>query len=117
MPCPRVMGNKNMTQRTPEFSLALTHVFKGVARFTKAKTTTQHGDLNHQRSDDSRRRTQILQKLYTDHALERAELGEMAYRETLPPDGWINDRLSSMGERWRVHNVDGFRCEIYDAMS
>lgn len=105
-----------MTYRTPEFSLALTHVFKGVARFTKAKPA-QRADIAHPRTDDSRRRTQILQKLYEDHAVEMAELGETGHRETLPPDGWINDRLASMGERWRVHNVDGFRCEIYDAMS
>ena len=102
-----------MTYRTPEFSLALTHVFKGVARFTKAKA-----ESNHSGADDSRRRTQILQKLHQDYAAERAELdGEYAYRQTLPPDGWINDRLTTMGERWRVQNVDGFRCEIYDAMS
>ncbi len=107
------MGTKNMTHRTPEFSLALTHVFKGVARFTKAKV-----ESNHSGADDSRRRTQILQKLHQDYAAERAELdGEYAYRQTLPPDGWINDRLTTMGERWRVQNVDGFRCEIYDAMS
>lgn len=104
-----------MTQRSPEFSLALTHVLKGVARFTKAKPASQ--DSNHLRSDDSRRRTQILQQLYTAHAAELAELGDFGRNETLPPDGWINDRLTSMGERWRVHNVDGFRCEIYDAMS
>ena len=107
-----------MTYRTPEFSLALTHVFKGVARFTKAKTDSRRGDPHHQRADDSRRRTQILQQLYRDHAVEVAGLeGELVWRETLPPDNWINDRLASMGERWRVHNVDGFRCEIYDAMS
>lgn len=106
-----------MTDRTPEFSLALTHVFKGVARFTKAKASSSRDDLNHQRADDSRRRSQILQKLYQDHASEMAELGDMNHGATLPPDGWINDRLTAMGERWRVHNVDGFRCEIYDAMS
>lgn len=106
-----------MTHRTPEFSLALTHVFKGVARFTKAKPAMTRSEPYHQRTDDSRRRTQILQQLYSDHAVEMAELGEAGYRETLPPDGWINDRLASMGERWRVQNVDGFRCEIYDAMS
>ncbi|HOY76199.1 MAG TPA: hypothetical protein PLN33_00245 [Hyphomonadaceae bacterium] len=112
------MGNDNMAQRAPEFSLALTHVFKGVARFTKAKVASQRDDLENQKADDSRRRTQILQKLYNDHATEMAELGnEFAYRGTLPPDGWVNDRLTSLGERWRVHNVDGFRCEIYDAMS
>ncbi len=107
-----------MTHRTPEFSLALTHVFKGVARFTSARFAGPGSNAIHPKTDDSRRRTQILQKLYSDHAVELAELGgEITYRETLPPDGWINDRLASMGERWRVHNVDGFRCEIYDAMS
>jgi len=106
-----------MTHRTPEFSVALTHVFKGVARFTMARTAT-HADPNHLRIDDHRRRTHILEKLYNDHALEIAELGgEFTRRETLPPDGWVNDRLTAMGERWRVQNVDGFRCEIYDAMS
>lgn len=105
-----------MAQRAPEFSLALTHVFKGVARFTKAKVASQRDDLDHQKADDSRRRTQLLQKLYNDHAAEMSELGEFAYRGTLPPDGWVNDRLALLGERWRVHNVDGFRCEIYDAM-
>lgn len=107
-----------MTQRTPEFSLALTHVFKGVARFTKAKAAPASDTNGHLRADDSRRRTQILQQLYREHAVDIAGLeGDLAYRETLPPDVWINDRLTAMGERWRVHNVDGFRCEIYDAMS
>jgi hypothetical protein len=107
-----------MAHRTPELSLALTHVFKGVARFTTAKTASTRVNPNHLRPDESRRRTQILQNLYRDHAVEVAEVdGEFAYRETLPPDSWINDRLTAMGERWRVQNVDGFRCEIYDAMS
>ena len=107
-----------MTYRTPEFSLALTHVFKGVARFTKARPESRQADLDHPKADDSRRRTQILQRLYRDHADEMAGMdSEPAHRQTLPPDGWINDRLTTMGERWRVQNVDGFRCEIYDAMS
>ena len=111
------MGTNNMAYRTPEFSVALTHVFKGVARFTIARNASIRSDQTQLPANDSRRRTQILQQLYRDYAEEMADLGEFAYRETLPPDGWINDRLFAMGERWRVQNVDGFRCEIYDAMS
>ena len=107
-----------MTYRTPDFSVTLTHVFKGVARFTTARNTSASVNQTHLRPNESRRRTQILQQLYREHAEEIAVLeGELAYRETLPPDGWINDRLFAMGERWRVQNVDSFRCEIYDAMS
>ncbi len=106
-----------MTNRSPEFSLALTHVLKGVARFTHAKSVSSRGrDDQSFRSDEGRRRTLLLQQLYHDHAIEVTGVdGEMGYCETLPPDAWINGRLAAMGECWRVHNVDGFRCEIYEA--
>lgn len=106
-----------MSDRTTEFSLAFTHVLKGVARFTRAKPVSSRKGLAQSfRSDEGHRRTLLMQQLYHDYAVEVAGVdGDLAYRETLPPDAWMNDRLAAMGERWRVHNVDGFRCEIYEA--
>ena len=67
------------------------------------------------RSDEQGRRSSLLSELYRRHAVEVAgENGEMVYRDTLPPDAWVNSQLARRGEDWRVHNVDGFRCEIYE---
>ena len=67
------------------------------------------------RSDERGRRSSLLSELYRRHAVEVAgENGEMFYRDTLPPDAWVNSQLARRGEDWRVHNVDGFRCEIYE---
>lgn len=65
--------------------------------------------------DESRRRASLLQELYRVYSVEvGSEEGGSYYRDTLPPDAWINDQLEARSERWRVQNVDGFRCEIFD---
>ena len=67
------------------------------------------------RSDEGARRAGVLSELYRHHAVETAgENGELSYSDTLPPDAWVNAQLETRGEGWRVHNVDGFRCEIYE---
>lgn len=57
----------------------------------------------------------MLEHLYRMHAAQDANQdGDITYRNVLPPDAWINQQLSGLGEKWRVHSVDGFRCEIFD---
>lgn len=64
---------------------------------------------------EDERRAGVLQHLYRMHAAEDATPdGDITYRNALPPDAWINEQLAARGERWRVHGVDGFRCEIFD---
>ena len=68
-----------------------------------------------ERGEERGRRASLLAELYRHHAVETAgENGDMVYRNTLPPDAWVNAQLARRGEAWRVHNVDGFRCEIYE---
>ncbi len=68
-----------------------------------------------ERGEERGRRASLLAALYRHHAVETAgEKGDMVYRDTLPPDAWVNAQLARRGEAWRVHNVDGFRCEIYE---
>lgn len=65
--------------------------------------------------DERSRRAAVLSDLYRQHAAETADADEVvSYADTLPPDAWVNAELARRGERFRVHAVDGFRCEIYD---
>ena len=94
--------------------VALTHFVKGAARFSFTSRTTRAAP-SPAALDETRRRSHVLQELYRQYSVEAAgEQGVSVYRDTLPPDGWINDNLEVRKERWRVHNVDGFRCEIFD---
>lgn len=66
-------------------------------------------------SGERSRRAFVLSDLYRLHALQTAGEDEIvSYADTLPPDAWVNAELARRGERFRVHAVDGFRCEIYD---
>ena len=105
-----------MTLQSSEFALAITHVLKGVVRTTSsnkigqrhiARTSQRAASLNERQS-----RQLILEQLYTEHtALVDTASDALDF---LPPDAWVNNRLLALREAWRVHNVDGFRCEIYD---
>lgn len=108
-----------MTKENRLIAIGLTHVVKGLARFTTSTQERKDGIAVFGgaagATDEARRRTKVLQQLYRIFAIEAADAsGDISYRETLPPDGWVNEQLSTLGESWRVHNVDGFRCEIYD---
>lgn len=96
-----------------EVLVALTHFVKGAARFSfTSKGVRGAGE---QPVDENRRRAQVLQELYRLYSVDLAGAeGVSVYRDTLPPDLWINDSLQARQERWRVQNVDGFRCEIFD---
>ena len=105
-----------MTLQSSEFALAITHVLKGVVRTTSSnKTGQRHIERTSQRVaslNERQRRQIILEQLYQEHAaLADATSDSLDF---LPPDSWVNSRLVSSREAWRVHNVDGFRCEIYD---
>ena len=64
---------------------------------------------------ENERRAKLLHELYRFHAIETSGEGsDLVYRNALPPDAWVNAQLATRGETWRVQNVDGFRCEIYD---
>ena len=85
-------------------------------RFGRTRSTSQHvlkrGDWA---GAEDERRARLLQHLYRVHAAKDAtQDGDIAYRNVLPPDAWINEQLVARGEGWRVHGVDGFRCEIFD---
>jgi hypothetical protein len=111
-----------MTSQSPSnISFALTHIRKGIARFTrKAPDRTcalaaPFGSLGGQTIDEQRRRTRRLEALYRQHVVEVAGVdGVVTYTSTLPPAWWINEKLEAQGECWRVQNVDGYRCEAYD---
>lgn len=104
-----------MKSANSEVLVALTHFVRGAARLSFTGKRNRDVDLPHNQLDETRRRTQVLQELYRVYSVEICdEQGISVYRETLPPDAWINDRLLAGGERWRVQNVDGFRCEIFD---
>ena len=113
-------GQLTMTSQSPQFALALTHVFKGVARFTISNAAQRNAAQQApgraaRRLNEGKRRTRVLEGLYQEHTV--CTVGpdsELHSVQTLPPESWINTKLSAMGEPWRVHNVDGFGCEIYD---
>lgn len=49
------------------------------------------------------RRARVLSELYRRHAVETAgETGTIAYRDSMPPDAWVNGQLARRGEVWRV---------------
>lgn len=94
--------------------VALTHFVRGAARFSFSSRSDRNADQPGS-PDESRRRANVLQELYRLYSIEVVtDEGDSFYRDTLPPDGWINDHLETRSERWRVQNVDGFRCEIFD---
>lgn len=67
------------------------------------------------RTGESEERVRLLQQLYREHAVETSDpCGDLVYPAAVPPQGWVNDRLSALGQAWRVQNVDGFRYEIFD---
>lgn len=109
-----------MTMYSPQFAVALTHVFKGVARFTASGAAGQKQARQRPRravrpSNEGQRRTRVLEALYREHSADaESTRDDLPDLQTLPPDSWINTKLAALGEPWRVHNVDGFRCEIYD---
>lgn len=106
-----------MKSRNNEVLVALTHIVKGAARFSFSRQPARKtaGDADGPFAE-TRRRTRLLQELYRLYAVETpADDGATFYRDGLPPDGWVNDQLESRREGWRVHNIDGFRCEIFDA--
>ncbi len=105
-------------------SFALTHVWKGMARFTRKSEdpsvafATPFGSLGGQTLEEQRRRTRQLQALYRLHVVEVAGGdGELMYAHTLPPAWWVNEKLEAQAESWRVQNIDGYRCEAYDLPS
>lgn len=102
-------------------SFALTHIWKGVARFTRKgadparRQEAPFGFLGGLTAEEQQRRTRLLQALYREHTVEASDdEGEIFYPTELPPAWWVNERLEARGERWRVTNIDGFRCEAYD---
>ncbi len=98
-----------------EVLVALTHFVRGAARFSFATRRGQKSRPSVESIDENRRRADVLQDLYRVYSFEvSGEPGVSVYRDTLPPDGWINDQLDSRNEGWRVQNIDGFRCEIFD---
>lgn len=98
-----------------EVLVALTHFVRGAARFSFATRPRQKARPSVESIDETRRRADLLQELYRIYSVEiSGEPGVSVYRDTLPPDGWINDQLDSRNESWRVQNIDGFRCEIFD---
>lgn len=104
-----------MKSNNAEVFAALTHFVRGAARFSFAAKRHRRDDAGHKSVGETRRRADVLQDLYRHYSVEMSgEEGVSVYRDTLPPDGWINDRLTARSEAWRVHNVDGFRYEIFD---
>lgn len=100
---------------------ASTSAWNGIARFTarSARSWSGHnapyGPLGAWSKDERLRRTRLIQGFYREHAIEAAgEAGELVYARTSPPDWWVNERLEALGEAWRVHDIDGFRYEVYD---
>lgn len=90
-----------------------------ISRLAGQRTQGEVGAREHvgraTRSSEADRRVLLLQRLYREHAIETSGRdGEITYRATLPPQSWMNDRLSALGLNWRVHNVDGFRYEVFD---
>jgi len=110
-----LLGVLKMKANNSEVLVALTHFVRGAARFSfsakgKRRVGAEGGAIG-----ETRRRADVLQDLYRHYAVEMSgEEGVSVYRDTLPPDGWINDRLTARSEGWRVQNVDGFRYEIFD---
>jgi hypothetical protein len=105
-------GKGHMTMDAMPFSLALTHLSKGSAKFTIArqKAGPQRFKGPRARQDDTRRCRRIIETLYLHHS-ELADGSQAA----LPPEPWINQKLSAMGETWRVRNVDDLQCEVFEA--
>lgn len=98
-----------------EFAVALTHLFKGTPRLTafQKQAGRRGGAPLH---SEQQRRLAIVEQLYRLHSsLMRDSLAAASDVFALPPDSWLNDQLTRLGECWRVQNVDGFRYEIYDA--
>jgi hypothetical protein len=71
------------------------------------RTSLRTASLN-----ERQRRQLILEQLYKEHTVLVDAASDAL--DILPPDSWVNSRLLALREAWRVHNVDGFRCEIYD---
>lgn len=110
-----------MIFQSSEFAFAITHVLKGVVRTTSSnkigerhieRTSLRAASLNERQRRQLKRRQLILEQLYKEHAVLVDAASDAL--EILPPDPWVNSRLLALREAWRVHNVDGFRCEIYD---
>lgn len=97
-----------------EFSVGLTHIFRGTPRLTAARKKTSQAKSALARSDCDRR-LQLIEELYRLHTRQMRDALAGAWEiGTLPRDEWLNDQLARLGETWRVQNVDGFRYEIYD---
>lgn len=99
----------------------LTDAVSGAARLAKRKdrspreTATSRHLPAPTSCDEQQRRARLLHAIYRARVVEVAgEEGDLVYPQTFPPDWWVNDRLESLGETWRIHNVDGFRFEVYD---
>jgi hypothetical protein len=104
-----------MKSNNSEVLMALTHFVRGAARFSFSAKGNRREGAQDSAIGETRRRADVLQDLYRHYSVEMSgEQGVSVYRDTLPPDGWINERLEARSERWRVQNVDGFRCEIFD---
>jgi hypothetical protein len=66
-------------------------------------------------SEAQRQRVLVIQSLYREHAVETgAATGDLLYAQRLPPAWWVNDKLEARGESWRIQNIDGFRCEVFE---
>lgn len=105
-----------MTLQSSEFTLAITHVLKGVVRTTSSnKIGERHIERTSLRAaslNERQRRQLILEQLYKEHTVLVDAASDAL--DILPPDSWVNCRLLALREACRVHNVDGFRYEIYD---
>ena len=106
-----------MRSKNNEVLVALTHVVNGAAKLSFSRHVAKRNARDPDGPfEETRRRTTLLQELYRLYAIELpADDGVAFNRDGLPPDGWVNDQLESRNEHWRVHNIDGFRCEIFDA--
>lgn len=93
------------------FARILTYLVAGASRLVKRKTGGRpYRTLGGRTCDEQQRRTRLLQALYRARVVEVAgDQGELIYSEALPPDWWVNEKLESMGEVWRVQNGD-IRC-------
>ncbi|MBX4971087.1 hypothetical protein [Rhizobium binae] len=68
--------------------------------------------------DDSGIRQMLLGRFTSQYQTEKGGVSlRMKAGLELPPADWINSKLEELEEPWRVRNVRGRHCEIYDIAS